>query len=107
MNRDRILRTIWVCQCCMLSHANGECCAEDSHGGDGMHPLSLIGAAESVTMGLLAEEHQDECTEEDREEGCECDRRTFSWSSCEGCGSALGGDRYALTLWDESAEVSA
>lgn len=100
---SKVLGTIWVCQCCMLTHANGECCADDQHGGDGREPLSLIGAGESVTLGMSAEEHADGCTEDVRNNhGCDCERREFSWSSCDGCGSVLGGDRFALTLWDDS-----
>lgn len=94
-----ILGRISVCECCMFVHANGECCAEDHD----REPLSLIGDGASVTMGLSADEHNENCTPKDREvEACECDQLGFSWSSCEGCGSSLGGDRYALTLWNES-----
>lgn len=87
---------ISVCQCCMLSHANGECCAEDHD----REPLSAIPDGYSVTMGLLTEEHADGCTEADRSNGdCTCEQLGFSMSSCDGCGSPLGGDRFALTLW--------
>jgi hypothetical protein len=89
-----------VCQCCMLSHANGECCPDDDHGGDGIKPWSDLEPGYSVTMGLLAEEHSDQCRPDDREtDRCGCEGPWFSWSRCDGCGSYLGGDRWAFTLW--------
>ncbi len=33
------------------------------------------------------------------EDDCECENEGFSWSSCDVCGSNLGGDRYAVTFW--------
>lgn len=58
---DKIVCEMWVCLCCMLTHANGECCSSDEHGGDGVKPLSEVDFAGgfSVTMGLLAEEHHE------------------------------------------------
>lgn len=93
-----IIGDIWVCQCCALSHANGECCADDSHGGDEREPWSEIGPDVEVTAGLLDEQHECGVTFADRDE-CECERREFSWSRCDGCGSFLAGHRYAHTLW--------
>lgn len=90
---------ISVCQCCMLTHANGECC--DTHSewlgwnADG-HPLSRIDPMDGLALGG---EHSEYCTEDDREAGCDCDQNGFSWSSCEGCGSHLGGDRYKMTVF--------
>lgn len=93
-----ILGAISVCECCMFVHANGECCADDHE----REPLNLIGDGRSVTMGLTEDEHAENCTPADREDGCDCESQGFSWQSCEGCGSSLGGDRFALTLWDET-----
>jgi hypothetical protein len=103
--RDRIVGNIWVCQCCMLVHANGECCADDNHGGDGIEPWRVIdGTDYTVTMGLLYEEHDEDCEvfklrrwPDDYE--CECERNSFSSSQCDGCGSWLAGERHAFTLW--------
>lgn len=109
MNRDRIVREMWVCVCCTLIHANGECCDSDDHGGDNRQPWSEVSFTDgySVTMGMLAKEHAEGCTEDDREAGCDCEHRDFSWSRCDGCGSSLGGERYAFTLWrDALASVS-
>lgn len=106
MMRATIIGTIWVCQCCMLSHANGECCADDTHGGDSREPLSTLGDGVSVTAGMLWEDHAEDCP--NRANGmhdmeCDCEREAFTSMPCEGCGSVLAGERHALTLWDESA----
>jgi len=99
--------TIWVCQCCMLSHANGECCPDDSHGGDGIQPWANVDFDRfAVWMGLAADEHDEGCEvritgEHSANEECECDRNTFSTWSCEGCGSHLAGERHAFTLTRE------
>lgn len=94
---------IWVCSCCMLSHANGECCADDTHGGDGREPLSAIESGYHVAMGMATDEHADGCKvritgEHTDNYECDCDRDTFSTSQCEGCGSYLHGERHAMTL---------
>ena len=100
---DAIVCDMWVCQCCMLSHANGECCADDEHGGDGIAPWSEVNylAGYTVTMGMLDEEH--ECHDDNgtRPDECDCERREFSKSRCDGCGSWLHGSRYAFTLWQQ------
>ena len=104
MPSSEICGTIWVCVCCMLTHANGECCASDDHGGDGCEPLSAIEPPYSVTAGMGYEDHAEDC--EVRKQGqypdnheCECERNTFSTSQCQGCGSYLHGERHAMTLW--------
>lgn len=86
---------IWVCQCCMLTHANGECCASDDHGGDGCEPLSKITGPHRITMGA---EHGVYCDKTD-DTDCDCDVDPYSTSQCEGCGSYLHGERHAFTLW--------
>jgi hypothetical protein len=96
--------TIWVCQCCMLSHANGECCADDLHGGDGIAPWSDVDFDRfAVAMGLLSlRDHDDACeVDPDTDEACGCERREFSTSRCDGCGSSLAGERHAFWLTRE------
>lgn len=91
---------LWVCTDCYLTH----------HGYDehelgttpDREPLSLIPDDAEVTAGMLAEEH--ECAKREdyeahRDEECECEQLTFTWSACDGCGSTLGGSRDALTMW--------
>lgn len=94
--------TIWVCIDCMLMHANGETSESPDR-----EPWSAVGDDVETTMGLLSEEHNEEC--DVRKTGswpanyeCDCERREFSWSSCDGCGSSLGGERHAFTIWWES-----
>lgn len=95
--RDIDMGAIWVCVCCTLEYANGECCADH----DDIAPWSDLSDKYTVTMGLLTSEHDEECevyvTGEHSHE-CDCERREFTWSSCDGCGSS-GGERHAFTLW--------
>lgn len=85
----------WVCQCCLLVAANGECCADDEHGGDSMEPLGL--AKDSDTWHLGGE-HSDDC-DAGNDSGCDCETDTFSTSQCDGCGSWLAGERHAMTVF--------
>lgn len=89
--------TIWVCLCCMYTHANGECCPDDTHGGDSVQPWSTLPDGMHVTMGMLSDEHDTAC---DSQDDCECAHSTYSTSQCEGCGSYLHGERWAFTLWE-------
>jgi hypothetical protein len=77
---------IEVCQDCLILHANGE--TSPDFPADSPQPLSAIPFGYDVTMGG--------------------DETGFSWQSCEGCGSNLGGDRFEMTLWrlttDEARE---
>lgn len=99
--------TIWVCQCCALQHANGECCPDDEHGGDGIAPWSAIDSTRfHAWSGLPFAEHDEECEvriqgEHPADYECECESREFSRSQCEGCGSRLHGSRYAFWLTRE------
>lgn len=101
--------TIWVCQDCMLHHANGECgSCNDIYGPHDEEPLSAVEAPYTVAMGMAYEEHAEDC--ETRIHGrvpdgyeCECETNTFSTSCCEGCGSWLHGERHAMTLFEESS----
>lgn len=86
-----IIATMSVCQCCMLVHANGECCDDDAHDTE---PWAQLPEGWHPAMGV--EDHNDGC---DRD-NCECGDLGFSWQSCDGCGSALGGDRYAFVAFD-------
>lgn len=90
--------TIWVCQDCMLHHANGECgSCHDEHGHD-REPLSTIGSEFHPAMGMASEEHANGCDAED----CDCETDTYSTSQCEGCGSYLHGERHAMTLFERN-----
>jgi len=92
---SEILGTIWVCTDCFLLHANGEHPENPDR-----EPLSLIGPGYSVTLGLTADEHESWCDGDE----CACDHIEFWSAACQGCGSALAGERWALTLWAEHAD---
>jgi hypothetical protein len=91
---------IWVCQDCMFAHANGESPIDPDP--TQPEPWALDDGAD-VTMGLSWDEHDDpagcEAAFNSGSDQCDCEHRSFSWSACEGCGSSLGGDRYAFTYW--------
>lgn len=102
--------TQWACQCCTLVMANRECCDSDSHGGDGKEPLSDIPYGAHTTLGMHAEDHDRTCAnwQDDYEYRpmveCDCDRMSFSWRSCDACGSNLGGSRHAFVVWTPAPE---
>lgn len=76
---DKELWTIWVCLCCMLSHATGECCVDDAHGGDSIEPWSATDFEKCRIFMSDGEDH-------------------YSTSQCDGCGSWLYGPRYEFML---------
>lgn len=94
---------IWVCQDCILHHANGEC--GGCHEGHDEEPLSSIGDGFHAAMGMTHEEHAEDCLR--RTQGgdapddyeCGCAENTYSTSQCQGCGSYLHGERHAMTLF--------
>jgi hypothetical protein len=91
------VETIWVCQDCMLMHANGEC--DPDRPETEPEPWAELPHAD-ISMGMTDDQH--DCgIPYDHPEGreCDCEHIPFSWSSCDGCGSPLGGDRFAMTLF--------
>ena len=89
------LDTCWVCQCCMLTLASGECCSEEH--GEMERPMRKFDG-EHPSLGMLREHHLDggvDCGDD-----CGCGHNTYSTSQCEGCGSYLHGERWAFTLWE-------
>lgn len=101
--------TIWVCQDCMMHHANGEC--GGCHYGHDEEPLSEIGDGFHVAMGMSYKEHSDDCSVNitgswiNSEGQCDCETNTYSTSQCEGCGSYLHGERHAMTLFKSAPRV--
>lgn len=94
---------LWVCVDCFLVHCNGECGELPE---DAPVPLSKFAKDDQITAGLLLEEHVEDCpnrraagSDGIREHECECETQSFSWESCDGCGSPLGGERHAVTAW--------
>lgn len=99
---------LWLCTCCMLAHAADGCgCLPNGQTHD-REPLSAIPAHLDLAMGLSRDEHDDQCPNRDDEEServaCDCEIRDFTWSTCDGCGSHLGGERHAFTLFYRSTE---
>lgn len=95
--------TIWVCTDCMILAANGE---EPLDRPDSEpEPWALWpDSAGETTMGLLREQHECDYATGGEYGDCDCERREFSWSDCDGCGSRLGGARYAYTYWTDGPE---
>jgi len=91
MDRNNTTK-IGICTDCLMMLANGEGPTEPTD----HEPLALV-AGDEITLGILAEEHNEGCVRS--YDQCECENLGFSMESCEGCGSPLGGDRYAATLW--------
>ena len=90
--------TIWVCQDCLFVHANGE-----SEGmPEGKKPFSLIPEGDTVALGMLWEEHSEDCPNRaagEHVDDCDCEKQDFSMSDCEACGDVLAGDRHAMTIF--------
>ncbi|ROR95502.1 hypothetical protein EDD28_0055 [Salana multivorans] len=88
---------LWVCVDCMLAHhypgegeASGEC-----------EPWALLDEG-VVTAGLDCGTPDHHAADPNAHyEGC--DRRDFDAGDCEGCGSALAGERYAFTWWPDTS----
>lgn len=91
--------TQWVCTHCFIHMVNGDCTETDTCGtGVIPEPMHLFGNME-VTPGSLDHECRDEGGELADE--CECERQSFTWSACDGCGDPCGGERHAVTGWIE------
>lgn len=88
------LGTYWVCVDCYFALVG----ADDNDETPDREPLSLFSGDVDLTPGMLAADHDPDC-ERETDGDCECEEQTFSWSPCAGCGSILGGIRYAVTAW--------
>lgn len=93
--------TYWVCVDCYETHHG----VREDHGtAPDREPLCLIPDDAVVTAGIWP--HNDGCANVALDGtwlgivDCDCERITFTWSSCDGCGSRLGGSREALTVWE-------
>jgi hypothetical protein len=89
---------LWVCSDCIILLANGETADPVPDPA----PLSLLTGEDVVPGG----EHDDDCPNHAGsptrgEQDCDCETQSFSWSTCDGCGSVLGGDRHAATVFSD------
>lgn len=103
--RDLPTTPQWVCEHCYVHLVNGDCTEPDTccNGQPHRTPLALFVAPMYVTPGILSSEHADGCPNRNDYRTysveCDCETHTFSWTACDGCGSNLGGSRYAVTGW--------
>lgn len=97
VKRPKPQGTLWVCVDCLMAEANGEAPTDPQ---EGQPEPWAIESATDVTMGLTEDEHSCDYAGGAWERGeCDCEEREFSWSSCDACGSSLGGSRHAYTWW--------
>lgn len=96
---------IRICVDCLFDHANGECGNEAEHG-CGAPTFADRWVGYQITLGAFTDDcgHADDADAEAHAE--ECERLGFSWSSCEWCGSSLGGDRFAAVAWPDTSGAS-
>lgn len=119
----KIHSRIWVCNCCMLSISNGECCeghnanngeaftttvhysAHFYAGTDEITTPAVWGLWDSMEYDVsMGGEHADGCpngpdSPTRGEQDCDCEIIPFSDTPCEGCGSTLHGERHAFTVF--------
>lgn len=93
-------QSISICVDCLFLLANGE--VIDAEGEDitldhRCDVRRLWGDVE-ITLGSLQGSVECSCADPTWSDYPSCEPR-FSWSSCEGCGSSLGGDRVHATAW--------
>jgi hypothetical protein len=93
----------WACSDCTMLLANGETPPEWGEDETASWLAEIDRRAEGTehaTLGRLVSEDGCDCetwhSDQHRES---CERRDFSWSSCDVCGSTLGGSREAVTFW--------
>jgi hypothetical protein len=95
----------WACVDCLFLLANGE----TPEGWTEEETQAWLAKIERRADGgdwELGGEHDDDCPNVDHETGqwlgnadCWCEHQEFSWSSCDVCGSQLGGSRDAVTWY--------
>lgn len=94
---------IWVCVDCYFTHHYGAPSEDPDYVPD-REPLGLIDDGDEITAGMSWEDHADDCPNREAERwiaDCECEHISFTWAFCQACGSMLGGDRFALTVWTD------
>ena len=107
--------TMSICVDCLVWEANGDLPEDrpdylsdlETHTGDLLVTLGRIRSEDVVQEIHLTSRLScpwDSFTDEDGDlwSSCDCedwDEGHFSWSSCDECGSRLGGDRFYATVW--------
>lgn len=100
-----VITTGWACSDCTMLIANGETPAEM----DETQTAAWLAEIDRRADGgywVNGGEHDSDCDNLDDEgnwvgtSDCDCERIEFTWSSCDVCGSHLGGGRDAVTLFE-------
>ena len=101
MNAARDHSDAWVCVDCYFAHhygarhVDGEWFAGESDTPCDREPLALLEGYELADNTYVNGDNP--------EDPDETGERTFSWRSCEGCGSTLGGSRHRLACFKVAA----
>lgn len=90
-----------VCIDCALLVANGETDPNltEEETADFLVRFEDANAGCQVTLGSIECEHCGRAAREEDPDGTETCEPWFSWSSCDGCNSPLGGDRHHAVAW--------
>ena len=114
----RITHVLGVCARCMFIAVNGDDPDPDHNSvpsTDVWSPSIPIPGTEHncepwskapeghACMGV--EEHSEECTQADRDEGCDCGDLGFCRYPCDACGCTLHGDRYSFVILGEESDA--
>jgi len=85
-----------ICIDCLFVLANG---AETDEQRKAAERMAEKWPNVDITLG----QSHDDCNHDKTDECAEmCEEPFFSWQTCEGCGSDLGGDRQKATVWDRT-----
>jgi len=95
----------WCCSDCLFLFANGETPPELDEEATAAWLAEIDRKAEGLTI-CLGGEHDEDCPnmtdgQWTGETDCSCETQEFSWSSCDACGSHLGGSRHAVTYFEK------
>lgn len=105
MGGDTYIGSSWVCLDCCYYISFGELPShmtdEEAHAWS--ESWDKANAGYRHTLGLASEEHDENCPRfhGDTDVECDCEVITFSSSQCDCCGSHLGGERHAVSVWKE------
>lgn len=99
--KDTYVCSGYACSDCVQLIANGESPVDISQADSEawLTSVSERNDGYQVTLGMPVEEHNETCTETDRDYGCDCETVSFTWSSCDVCGGNQGGSRDAVSFF--------
>lgn len=95
----KIIAEWHLCQDCFILLVNDEL-PSDFKEGD-LPPLWNLNYSERARLVPGCHEHSEYCTEEDRQEGCDCGHDPFADFNCVGHAQRVIGDRYDVSLFDQ------